>query len=165
MLYAITLIVIQIGALMATKDTPKKYYKDLSVATNISLCRLCNCVTDPGHSKKLFRDSHKAILKNAEQIYGGVLPQQEGLPHLICRSCERKLHNATQLRNTIIETQQLLRKDIRTKRCIEVSPSVAKPSAKVHAAGPCRRSLDFSVPAIAEKSHVSHSRILIHYPI
>lgn len=99
---------------MATKDTPKKYYKDLSVATNISRCRLCNCVTDPGHSKKLFRDSHKAILKNAEQIYGGVLPQQEGLPHLICRSCERKLHNATQLRNTIIETQQLLRKDIRT---------------------------------------------------
>ena len=56
---AITLKVIQFDALMASKDTPKKYYKNLSVATDISRCRLCNCVTDPGHSKNLFRDSHR----------------------------------------------------------------------------------------------------------
>ncbi len=97
------------------------------------------------HSKKLFRSSNQTVLKNAERIYGGVLPQGNGLPHLICRPCERRVNNATQFRNTITETQQLLQKDVRTKRCIDISPSVTKPSTKAHAAGPSRRSLDFNV--------------------
>jgi hypothetical protein len=140
---------------MASKDTPKKYYQKSSTSTSISRCRLCNCVTDPVHSKNLFKSSNQTVLKNAESIYGGVLPQGNGLPHLICRPCERRVNNATQFRNTITETQQLLQKDVRTKRCIDISPSVTKPSTKAHAAGPSRRSLDFNVVDDREKQSVS----------
>ena len=46
----------------------------------------------------------------------------------------------------ITETQKkLTTEDVRTKRCLELSPSVAKPSAKVQATGGSRRrSLDFA---------------------
>ena len=54
------------------------------------------------------------------------------------------------------ETQRLLQKDIRTKRCIEFSPSVEKTSAQIHAAGQHRRSLDFNVVDDHEKLPVSH---------
>ena len=77
-----------------------------------------------------------------------------GLPHLVCRPCERRVNNAIQLRNVIANTQQLLRNHLHENRCVEVSLSVNKPPAKVHAAGPCRRSLDFSVSA-SEQLHVS----------
>jgi hypothetical protein len=133
-------------ASILNKDTPKKHYKKTSISAEISRCRLCNSVGDPRHCKKLFGKSNRIVLNNAEIIYGGVLPQQDGLPHLICRSCERRLNNAIQLRSTIEETQQSLQKDMRSKRCLEVSPSVTKPPVKVHSACSRRRSLDFFTP-------------------
>ena len=144
----------------ASQNTPKKYYPKASKLSGISRCRLCNSVTDPVHAKNLYRDSNKTILRNAEQIYGSALPSESGLPHLVCRPCERRVNNAIQLRNVIAETQQLLKKDVREKRCVEISPRVDKPPAKVHAAGPRRRSLDFSASAY-EQPNVS-VQFIIH---
>ena len=138
---------------MASKDTPKKFYKKRNVTTvtvATAHCRLCNCVSDPGHSKNLFRAQNKTILRNAEIIYGGQLPQDENLPHLICTPCERRLKNATHFKNVIRETQRALREDICTKRCVELSPSVVKPSANQHASGTRRRrSIDFSTAELS----------------
>ena len=52
----------------------------------------------------------------------------------------------------IVEIQRLLLNDFHTKRCIEFSPPVTKPSAKIHAvgAGPCRRSIDFDLVELVE---------------
>ena len=145
---------------MAGKDTPKKLYKKLSGSTVISRCRLCDySVADPNYSRNLFRDAN--ILRNAEAVYGGKLPQDTNLPHLACRACVRRLNNLSQYRNVITETQKkLTTEDVRTKRCLELSPSVAKPSAKVQATGGSRRrSLDFATagaPGQSESSlHVS----------
>ena len=119
---------------MAGKDTPKKLYKKLSGSTVISRCRICDSVADPNYSRNLFRDAN--ILRNAEAVYGGKLPQDTNLPHLACRACVRRLNNFSQYRNVITETQKkLTTEDVRTKRCLELSPSVAKPSAKVQATG------------------------------
>jgi hypothetical protein len=82
------------GAPMASKDTPKKYYSK-STSTDISRCRLCNSVVDRDHCKNLFRSSNLTVLRDAEKIYGCALPQENLLPHLICRPCERKLNNAS----------------------------------------------------------------------
>ena len=119
--------------------------------------RVADFVTTlPTLYKNLYRDTNKTILSNAEQIYGSALPSESGLPHLVCRPCEQRVANAIQFRNVIAETQQLLRKDLRQKRCVEVSPSVDKPPAKVlHAAGSRRRSLDFSALSASEQPHVS----------
>ena len=144
----------------ASQNTPKKYYPRASKLSGISRCRLCNNVTDPVHAKNLYRDTNKTILRNAGQIYSSALPSESGLPHLVCRPCERRVSNAVQLRNVIAETQQVLRKDLREKRCVEVSPSIEKPPTKVHAAGPRRRSLDFSASA-SEQPHVS-VQFIIH---
>ena len=60
-----------------------------------------------------------------------------------CRSEEL---SAIQFRRTISETQRLLRQDVRTKRCVELSPSVAKPAPKLQETeSPRRRSLDFII--------------------
>jgi hypothetical protein len=131
-------------ASILNKDTPKKHYKKhqylLTFRTAGYVILLVTLVTVKSYL------GNRIVLKNAEIIYGGVLPQQDGLPHLICRSCERRLNNAIQLRSTIEETQQSLQKDMRSKRCLEVSPSVTKLPAKVHSAGSRRRSLDFFTP-------------------
>ena len=80
---------------------------------------------------------------------------------MACRACVRRLNNFSQYRNVITETQKKLTiEDVRTKRCLELSPSVAKPSAKVQATRGCRRrSLDFATagaPGQSESSlHVS----------
>ena len=135
---------------MACKDTdtPKKLYRKEESKANISRCRLCYCVSDPKHSKNLFRSQNQTILRNAQIIYGGELPQGGDLPHQICAPCERRLNNAMQLRKIMTETQQKLRENVRAKRCVEISPSVL-PSAKVRTAGTSarRRSIDFSVAA------------------
>ena len=56
------------------------------------------------------------------------------------------MSTAIQFRRTISETQRLLRQDVRTKRCVELSPSVAKPAPKVQETeSPRRRSLDFII--------------------
>ncbi|XP_028417518.1 uncharacterized protein LOC114541922 [Dendronephthya gigantea] len=132
---------------MASKGTPKKYYKNPSKSSvNISRCRLCNSVGDPRHCKGLFRDSNVAILRDVETIFGDKLPQSSNLPHLICRPCERRLKTAILLKKTIYETQQQLQEEIRAKRCVEISPSVDKPAPKVRATGITRRrSIDFDI--------------------
>lgn len=146
---------------MASKDTPKKLYKIQESKANISRCRLCYCVSDPKHSKNLFRSQNQAILRNAQIIYGGELPQGSDLPRQICAPCERRLNNAMQLRKIITETQQKLRENVRAKRCVEISPSVL-PSAKVRAAGTStrRRSIDFSIAAEKPQHPVSVHEIL-----
>ena len=129
---------------MASKGTPKKLYQKQSGATITSRCRLCNCVANPQYSKNLFRDSNRVILRSTEAIFGGKWTQDSNLPHLICRPCERRLNNFSQFKSVITETQRLLQQDVRSKRCVELSPSVARPSAKVRAAGSTRRrSIDF----------------------
>lgn len=131
---------------MASKLTPKKLYKKQESTASISRCRLCGCVADPKHSKNLFRKQSETILRNAEIIFGGELPQESSLPHQICAPCERRLKNAMQFRKVIIDTQQALTENVRVKRCMELSPSLAKPSAKVRAAGISRRrSIDFTL--------------------
>ena len=72
---------------MASKGMPKKY-QNISGLKLISSCRLCNSVGDPEHSKNLFQDSNKVLLRNAETVHGAKLPQSSDLPHLICRPCE-----------------------------------------------------------------------------
>ena len=130
---------------MASKGTPKKFYKKrLESTSSISHCRLCNCIADPGHSKNLFRKGNQTTLRNAEHIYGGELPQSNSLPHLICSPCERRLNNAIQLKRVITGTQRVLQRDVSAKRCVELSPSVPKPPAKVRSTGNSpRRSIDF----------------------
>ena len=136
-----------IFASMASKDTPKKIYTKVSTSTvSSSRCRLCYSVSDPHYSKHLFGQSHQDILRNAEFVFSSCLPHDSNLPHLICRPCERKLKNLAQFRSIVTKTQQLLRKDVSTKRCIELSPSVAKPPRKARAAGSSRRrSIDFGI--------------------
>ena len=129
---------------MASKETPKKLYQKQSGLTITSRCRLCNSVASPQHSKNLFRHSNRATLRSADVIFGGELTKDSKLPHLICRPCERRLKNFNEFKGVITETQRLLRQDVGSKRCIDLSPSVAKPSAKVRAAGSTRRrSIDF----------------------
>ena len=46
----------------------------------------------------------------------------------------------------MINTQRALNENVRAKHCVELSPSVEKPSAKVRAAGTSRRqSIDFTL--------------------
>ena len=139
---------------MASKGTPKKFYKKRSESTGCtSRCRLCNSISDPGHSKNLFRKNNQATLRNAEIIYGGELPQNSNLPYLICTPCERRLDNAIQLKKTIAETQRTIQEDLVTKRCLKVSPSVQKPPTKVRSTGSSRRrSIDFSAADQSESS-------------
>ena len=131
---------------MASKETPKKLYKKQESRASISRCRLCNTVADPKHSKNLYRKQSETTLRNAEIIFGGKLRQESTLPHQICAPCERRLKNAIEFRKVIIDTQRALSENVRVKRCVELSPSVAKPSAKVRAAGTSRRrSIDFTL--------------------
>ena len=141
---------------MASKDTPKKLYKKLSGSTVISRCRLCNSVADPNYSRNLFRDAN--ILRNAEAVYGREFPRDTNLPHLACRACVRRLNNFSQYKDIITETQRKLEtEEVRTKRCIELSPSVAKPSAKVQATGGSRRrSLDFADAGARQSESTFH---------
>ena len=58
---------------------------------------------------------------------------------------ERRLKNAVEFRK-VINPQRASNENVCAKRCVELSPSVEKPSAKVHAAGTsCRRSIDFTL--------------------
>ena len=113
---------------MATKDknTPKKLYTKQKESKVESRCRLCNRITDPGHSKNIFRVQNQAILHNAEIFYGANLPQDSNLPHLICAPCERRLKNVTEFKKVITDTQRELQENLRTKCCVEISLTVGK---------------------------------------
>ena len=154
-------------ASMASKSTPKKY-QSISGLNVISRCRLCNSIGDPKHSKNLFRDSNRVLLRNVESVCGDQLPQSSELPHLICRSCERRLNATLQFKRTISETQRLLRQDVRVKRCVEVSPSVNKPALKVReTASPRRRSLDFTCGSQSEGAQESENstKLALHVSV
>ena len=144
---------------MASKDTPKKLYKKQTDSTgSISRCRLCNSVTNPKHCRNLFYAKNQTVLANAERIYGEKLPQNDSLPHLICAPCERRLTNAIKFKNIIEETQRVLQEDVRAKRCVDVSPSVTKPPAKVRLTEtPRRRSIDFNISRCESESSVTSS--------
>ena len=134
---------------MASTDTPKKLYEKITQSTgSISRCRLCNSVTDKKYSKNLYRAQNRAILHNAESFYGEELPQNDSLLHLICAPSERRLNNAVKFKKIVEETQRVLRGDVREKRCINISPSIQKPPAKVRSTSSTgssrRRSIDFS---------------------
>ena len=155
---------------MASKDknTQRKALLKQKESTVASRCRLCNRITDPGHSKNIFRVQNQAILRNAEIVYGGNLPQDSNLPHLICAPCERRLKNVVEFKKVIAETQRELQENLRTKRCVEISPSVSRPSAKVLAAGTSRRSIDFSLAPVEPQealNSVSITALSCHYSL
>ena len=127
---------------MASKSTPKKLYKKSSASNeNSGRCRLCNGVQDPRHCKNLFSKTNQRILNNVESIHGERLPHVDGFPKLLCRPCERRINNTITFKNVIAETQKSLMKDSRTKRCVDISPSVARPAPKVTVVDSRRRSL------------------------
>ena len=147
---------------MAARETPKKRYsKSTTAEVYSSSCRLCKAVVDKNHCKDLFKSSNQTVLKNVENIYGNSLPQDNSLPHLICRPCERRLTNAITFQSVIINTQRSLEQEIRSKRCLEISPSVVQPStSRVRAnvsslTSGRRRSLDFTESSLPVASVVS----------
>ena len=144
------------------KDTPKKLYAKEKAPGSILRCRLCNCVALPKHSKGLFRKQNQDILRCAELFYGANLPQQAELPDRICAACERRLNNAMKFRKVIAETQLTLRESVRSKRLLELSPSV-NPSPKVRAVGALRRrSIDFNVASTSQVENINPVRYVYH---
>ena len=107
-------------------QTPKKVYKS-SGNTSSSCCRLCKSVGDTSCWKNLFGKRNRPLLATAEIIYGSPLIQDKTLPHLLCRPCERRLKNFEIFRVAIKESQSSFQ---RVKRCIEISPSVARTLSK-----------------------------------
>ena len=107
---------------MLSTQTPKKVYAPSS-HVNLSCCRLCKSVGDVSHSKNLFAKNNRALLASVEELYGSSLSQNELLPHLVYRPCERRVNNFKAFKNIITETQQSFE---RVKRCIKVSPSVPR---------------------------------------
>ena len=135
---------------MESKDTPKKLYRKQTDSKVIPRCRLCNSVSDPHRCKNLFKEQNRLILRNAEVIYGGDLIRHDGLSYLVCAPCERRVNNAIQFKKVIVETQRVLRDEVTTKRCVELSPSIKK-TAKARAVGSSRRrSIDFTDRAASE---------------
>ena len=103
------------------KQTPKKKCKS-SVPVDISSCRLCRAVGDRLWSKNLYVKGNCALLAAVEDICGHTLRQDDNLlPHLICRACERRIKNFVTFKTLITETQKSFE---RVKRCTEISPSV-----------------------------------------
>ena len=55
---------------MISKETLKKVYRSADILT----CRLCGAVGDARHWKNSFKESNRAVLRSAEEIYGNLLP-------------------------------------------------------------------------------------------
>ena len=154
---------------MAARETPKKrYFKSTTAGVYSSSCRLCKAVVDKNHCKDLFKSSNRTVLNNVENIYGNNLPQDNSLPHLICRPCERRLTNAIKFKSVITKTQKSLEQEIRSKRCLELSPSVVQPStsrvrasvSSLTSASGRRRSLEFT-ESFSATSGVSFLNLLV----
>ena len=131
-----------------SKGTPKKLYTRSVVGEKSSSCRLCNTVVDRRHSKDLFSSANHQILNSAQIIYGQRLRQDNVLPHLICRPCERRVNNFAVFKKVVEDTQKSLESSLVSKRCLELSPSLPQPAAVVRAVGTHqpsirRRSLEF----------------------
>ena len=106
------------------EKTPEKKNESVLIGTS-SCCRLCKS-TDEIHFKNLFEEANRSLLKTAEDILGKSLEKGE-LPHLLCGRCEGKLNNFRSFKATIKESQSWFE---RVKRCVEVSPSVRRPTSK-----------------------------------
>ena len=101
------------------------------------------------------------MLKFAEHLYGHALRKDTRLPSLVCRPCERRLKNAMDFRTVISKTQQEFQEshtgEVRVKRCVEISPSIQKPSkaqsvraavtVSEHSSSSTRTRLDFGSTA------------------
>ena len=87
--------------------TPKKRYTS-SASFNTSSCRLCGSVKDATHCKNLFAKANHALLAAAEDIFNSLLCH-ELLPHLLCRSCERRLKNYVAFKTLIARVKDHLR--------------------------------------------------------
>ena len=109
------------------QQTPKKIFQS-SIPRNLSSCRLCGTVGDRSWSKHLFRKGNRALLAAAQDIYGNTLRQDDNLlPHLVCRPCERRTKNFIAFKSVITESQRSFE---RVKRCTQISPSVPRTSTK-----------------------------------
>ena len=149
-----------ISAANGFKRNSEKSY--VSFATNIDpkSCRLCRSLGDSSHRTNIFKASNQELLKIAEHLYGHALRKEPGLPSLVCRPCERRLKHAIDFRNVISKSQQEFERskttEIRTKRLVEVSPSIQKPSKSRTvgtdtSARKARMSLDFSSAEVGEE--------------
>ena len=117
--------------------TPKKFYPVVD-GIDLSSCRLCGSIGDSKHCKNLFKPANAVILVEVEKVHGNVLLRDKALPQLICRPCERKVNNASNLKIVIVNTQTFhIQKTSRSKRCIDISPSTPLPKVKTR----CRKKL------------------------
>ena len=107
-----------------TKDTPKKVYPKSATSNT---CRLCRSIYETKYLKNLYNKANFQLLVMAETIYGCKIPCVDGLPRLICRPCERRLQNFTSFRKLICDSQTAFS---RSKRCIDISPSVTASAPK-----------------------------------
>ena len=132
-------------------QTPKKKYKTCARA-GPSCCRLCKS-TGEINFKNLFAKGNRALLSAAEEIYDQSLRNENELPHLLCRPCERRLKSFMEFKAKIRETQASFE---RVKRCIEVSPSVPRTSSKSERdyQSSRRRGLNFALNADKENMQV-----------
>lgn len=116
---------------MSSKETPKKVYSTVDYNLDPSSCRFCRAVGDASHRKNIFKPLNRHLLRIAEQICGHPIVKESGLPHLMCRPCERRLKNTIEFQKVMVEAEQSFRErqtsQTRFKRCVEVSPSVQQP--------------------------------------
>ena len=92
------------------------------------MCRRCCGIYDLKHTKNLYRRANVQLLSLAEYVYRGKLPNEDSLPHLLCRPCERSLDNFKNFQNTIKGNQHSM---TQKNRCIESSPSAPTAKEKV----------------------------------
>lgn len=118
---------------MSSKETPKKVYRTGKSNIAVSSCRLCSAVGDAIHCKNIFKPLNRHLLKIAEQLCGHPIVFEKSLPHLVCRPCERRLKNTIEFQKVLRESEQKFQRQLsqtRSKRCIDISPSVSQPPIK-----------------------------------
>ena len=109
------------------KETPVKTYSK-KLPNSQSMCRHYCGIYDLKHTKNLYHRANVHLPSLAEGVYGGKLPNEDSLPYLLCRPCERRLGNFKKFRNTISGNQHLM---TQKKRCIESSPSAPTGKEKI----------------------------------
>jgi hypothetical protein len=133
-------------AMAERKETPKKVYRKTTSNTEC-ICRLCCGIYDPKYTKNLYNKANARLLALAEAVFGDKLPNEDNLPRLLCRPCERKLDNFSKFKKMVCENQTSM---TREKRCLNISPSAPitkekKAKTSVMEKSPAsRRSLSFT---------------------
>ena len=117
---------------MASKETPKKVYSSHKNSIDTKSCRLCRTIGDSSHRTNIFKPGNHELLEIAERLYGHAFRRDAGLPSTVCRPCERRLKNAISFQTVITNSQQEFEesqpREVRIKRCLEISPSLQRPS-------------------------------------